>query len=64
MAGVDIRTVQEVLGHKTLTMTTRYSHLSGAHLTQAVNWISKGTIQDGTDTKTYKRESGVQEGIV
>jgi site-specific recombinase XerD len=26
MAGVDIRTVQEFLGHKTIAMTVRYSH--------------------------------------
>src|SRR5262249_7071879 len=31
MAGVDIRTVQELLGHKTLAMTMRYSHLAPAH---------------------------------
>ena len=64
MAGVDIRTVQEFLGHKTLAMTTRYSHLSEAHLTQAVNRISKGKFPDGTDTKTDKRESDVQEEVV
>jgi hypothetical protein len=28
MAGVDIRTVQELLGHKTIGMTVRYSHAS------------------------------------
>jgi integrase len=27
MAGVDWRTVQELMGHKTVTMTLRYSHL-------------------------------------
>ena len=64
MAGVDIRTVQEILGHKTLAMTTRYSHLSGAHLTQAVNRISKGKFSDGTDTKTDKREIEVREVVV
>lgn len=64
MAGVDIRTVQEILGHKTLAMTTRYSHLSGAHLTQAVNRISKGKISDGTDTKTDTKEIDVREGVV
>jgi site-specific recombinase XerD len=28
MAGVDIRTVAELLGHKTLAMTMRYTHLA------------------------------------
>jgi integrase len=32
MAGADLRTVQEVLGHRTLTMVMRYSHLSPKHL--------------------------------
>jgi site-specific recombinase XerD len=27
MAGVDLRTVQELMGHKTIAMTVRYSHL-------------------------------------
>ena len=27
MAGVDIRTVQELMGHSTITMTMRYAHL-------------------------------------
>lgn len=37
MAGVDITTVKELLGHKTLTMTLRYSHLAPSHKTNAVN---------------------------
>jgi integrase len=36
MAGVDLRTVQELLGHKDPTMTTRYAHLSPAHMVAAV----------------------------
>jgi len=36
MAGVDIRTVQELLGHKTISMTLRYSHLSPNHTRQAI----------------------------
>lgn len=36
MSGVDLKTVQELLGHKTLTMTLRYSHLSQAHKMEAV----------------------------
>jgi len=43
MAGVDIRTVQELMGHKDIRMTMRYSHLSDAHLKEAVNHLKYGT---------------------
>jgi len=36
MAGVDIRTVQELLGHKTLDMTLRYAHLAPSHRIRAI----------------------------
>ena len=56
MAGKDLRTVQELLGHKTITITMRYSHLSPGHLMDAVQSL----IEEPTDTKTdtnEKRES-------
>jgi len=58
MAGVDIRTVQELLGHSTITMTMRYAHLSPAHLREAVNKASlkaslePSTIQSAIETVT------------
>ncbi|MDI1472115.1 site-specific integrase [Thermodesulfovibrio sp. 1176] len=36
MSGADLKTVQELLGHKSLTMTLRYSHLSQAHKKEAL----------------------------
>lgn len=36
MAGVDIRTVQELLGHRSIVMTMRYAHLSSDHRKAAV----------------------------
>ena len=42
MAGEDLRTVQVLLGHKTINMTLRYTHLSPDHLKKAVESISRG----------------------
>jgi site-specific recombinase XerD len=51
MAGVDIRTVQELLGHKTIGMTVRYSHLAPKHTLAAVERLDAPTEQP-TDTNT------------
>jgi site-specific recombinase XerD len=37
MAGVDLTSVKELLGHKTLNMTMRYAHLAPSHKVRAVN---------------------------
>lgn len=37
MAGVDLRTVAEILGHRTLQMVMRYSHLAPEHQMDAVD---------------------------
>jgi integrase len=37
MAGIDLTTIQELLGHKTLTMTLRYAHLAPSHKVRAVD---------------------------
>jgi site-specific recombinase XerD len=37
MSGVDITTVSRLLGHKSLSMTLRYSHLAPSHMVKAVN---------------------------
>jgi integrase len=41
MAGVDLTTVSRLLGHKTLTMTLRYSHLSPNHVSRAVDILDE-----------------------
>ena len=40
MAGVDLRTVQELGGWQTLAVVERYAHLSPAHKAQAVERIA------------------------
>lgn len=47
MAGVDIRTVQVLMGHKTIQMTMRYAHLSQSHLLDAVNKVGTNLAQFG-----------------
>jgi integrase len=39
MAGADLVTVKELLGHKTLDMTLRYSHLAPSHKVKAVSLL-------------------------
>jgi site-specific recombinase XerD len=39
MAGVDLNTVRELLGHANLDMTIRYAHLAPEHKAAAVNLI-------------------------
>ena len=48
MAGVDITTVKELLGHKTLTMTLRYAHLAPSHKVKAVD-VLDGVINGNSN---------------
>jgi site-specific recombinase XerD len=52
MAGVDLRTVQELMGHKSIQMTVRYSHLTPKHTLAAVERLTGFATAVPTDTKT------------
>lgn len=51
MAGVDLRTVQDLLGHKTIGMTVRYAHLAPKHTLAAVERLD-APRETPTDTTT------------
>ncbi len=50
MAGVDLRTVQELMGHKNITMTVRCAHLAPAHQREAIERMAQERTDTTTDT--------------
>ena len=50
MAGVDLRTVSDLLGHQSIQMTMRYSHLAPDHRQSAVDKLV--SVATGTTTGT------------
>ena len=57
MARVDLRSVQELLGRKTITMTVRYSHLAPTHLHEVVELLIEKPSDTTTDTSDFGRTS-------
>ncbi len=47
MCGVDIRTVQELLGHNDIRMTMRYAHLAPDHMKNAVRILDSHYLDTG-----------------
>lgn len=61
MAGVDLVSVKEILGHRDIQTTLRYAHLAPGHLREAVNRGSlAGTVTKTVSTKEEERENDKQ----
>jgi integrase len=56
MAGVDLPTVKELLGHRDITMTLRYAHLSTDHKQAAVKKLEKVPAIFTTHLNAHLRE--------
>lgn len=63
MAGVNTRTLQDLLGHQTPAMTARYSHLALEHLQSAVRALDATGTGTGTGEKLKLEPApGKEEG--
>jgi len=52
MAGVDLRTIKELMGHKDIKMTMRYSHPTPEHMKNTVKVLDRVTTIFTTEAKT------------
>ncbi len=60
MAGVDLKTVQELMGHKTIAMTARYAHLAPTHKLQALETLVRPgsiSVQSGYKLATNAKKA-------
>ena len=53
MAGADITTLKELLGHKSLAMTLRHAHLAPPHKVKAVDLLDDAINETPTRQKLY-----------
>jgi hypothetical protein len=63
MRGASIKEVQEILGHKSLTMTVRYAHLSQEHKKKAVNLLNGLTAPSSEDKPANYVNSDMSQNV-
>lgn len=57
MAGIDLTTVKELMGHKDFKMTLRYAHLAPSHKVKAVDILDNMLTTKPTIQKLYNLEA-------
>jgi integrase len=60
MAGVDLKTLQELMGHKTIAMTARYAHLAPTHKLQVLETLVRPgsvSVQSGYKLATNAKKA-------
>jgi integrase len=62
MAGVNLKAVQVLMGHKTISMTMRYAHLAPDHLTAAVATLVPSGSSDSSSEVVTKSVTGRSRG--
>jgi hypothetical protein len=63
MAGVDLRTLQQLGGWRTLMMVERYSHLSPDHLRAAMETLVVTSADPGTRSGAAKLERNLNDSL-
>ena len=61
MAGVPIRTIQQLMGHESLDMTLKYAHLTGGHQREAMDRLQQ-QLQRFRNTQGCSTESSSRIG--
>ena len=62
MQGVDIRTVQELLGHQSITTTMRYAHYAPQHATQSIREVQRREAESfGSAQEKNRRQDSEDE---
>ncbi len=63
MSGVDLNTIRDILGHKSLDMVLRYAHLSPAHHANAVSRLDRQMDTVWTPPHKVESEEKISEAV-
>ena len=64
MRGGDLRTVQDLMGHKSIITTMRYAHLAPEHQADAVERLVCAPSAGSTDTAISTKQSGLSRPAI